>query len=128
MIPYSLDEAAMIDGASSLQVFYHVILKMSLTAITIVFLFSFVWNYNETYVTNTFIRSGVELLSIKLAAFDGNFVRMGTDIPGQAGEARINEAYKMAATFLSMLPLLITYLFAQKQFIQGIENTGITGE
>ncbi len=128
MIPFSLDEAAQIDGATSFQVFYHVILKMSITAITIVFLFSFVWNYNETYATNTFIRSGIDLLSIKLATFDGNFVRLGTSIPGQAGEARINEAYKMAATFLSMLPLLIIYLFAQKQFIEGIENTGITGE
>lgn len=128
MIPYSLDESAMIDGASSFQVFYHIIWKMSITAITIVFLFSFVWNYNETYVTNTFLRSGIELLSIKLSTFDGNFVRLGTAIPGQAGEARINEAYKMAATFLSMLPLLVIYLFAQKQFIEGIENTGITGE
>lgn len=128
MIPYSLDEAAQIDGASSLQVFYHVIIKMSVSAITIVFLFSFVWNWNETYTTTTFVRSSIELLSIKLSTFDGNFVRMGTAIPGQSGEARINEAYKMAATFISMIPLLIIYLFAQKQFIEGIENTGITGE
>lgn len=128
MIPYSLDEAAQIDGASSLQVFYHIIIKMSVTAITIVFLFSFVWNWNETYATSTFVRSSIDLLSMKLAAFDSNFVRMGTAIPGQAGEARINEAYKMAATFISMLPLLIVYLFAQRQFIEGIENAGITGE
>ena len=39
-----------------------------------------------------------------------------------------SEAYKMAATFFSINPLLIIYLFAQKQFIEGIENTGITGE
>lgn len=128
MIPYSLDEAAMIDGASPLQVFYHVVIKMSVTAIIIVFLFSFVWIWNETYVANTFVRSGIELLSLKLGAFDGNFARLGTNIPGQAGEARINEAYKMAATFMSMLPLLILYFIAQKQFIEGIENTGITGE
>ena len=128
MIPYSLDEAAMIDGASSFQVFYHIVLKMSAAAIMIVFLFSFVWTWNETYVANTFVRSGIELLSIRLGAFDGIFERMGSSIPGQAGEARINEAYKMAATFMSMLPLLVLYFVAQKQFIQGIENTGITGE
>lgn len=128
MIPYSLDEAAMIDGASPLQVFYHVVLKMSFTAITIVFLFSFVWTWNETYVSGTFIRSGIELLSLKLGAFDSTFASMGSQIPGQGAEARINEAYKMAATFISMLPLLILYFIAQKQFIEGIENTGITGE
>lgn len=128
MIPISLDEAAQIDGASALQIFYHIILRMSVTAITIVFLFSFVWNWNETYVTTTFVRSGIDLMSIKLATFDGAFARLGTSIPGQSGEARINEAYKMAATFLSMLPLLVLYLFAQKAFITGVENTGVTGE
>ncbi len=128
MIPYSLDEAAMIDGASTLQVFYHIILKMSFTAITIVFLFSFVWTWNETYVAGTFVRSGIELMSMKLGAFDSVFATMGSNIPGQSGEARINEAYKMAATFISMLPLLVLYFVAQKQFIEGIENTGITGE
>ncbi len=128
MIPRTLDEAAQMDGATTLQVFYHIIIKMSLTAITIVFLFSFVWIWNETYMANTFVRSGVDLLSLKLGAFDGLFARMSSDIPGQAGEARINEAYKMAATFMSMLPLLGLYFFAQKQFIEGIENTGITGE
>jgi multiple sugar transport system permease protein len=34
----------------------------------------------------------------------------------------------MAATLISILPLLIMYLFAQKQFIEGIERTGLTGE
>lgn len=128
MIPYTLDEAAMMDGASPFQVFYHIIIKMSITAITIVFLFSFVWTWNETYMSNTFVRSGIDLLSLRLSAFDSYFQQLGSDIPGQAGEARINEAYKMAATFLSMLPLLVLYFVAQKQFIQGIENTGITGE
>lgn len=128
MIPTSLDEAAQIDGASPIQVFYHIILKMSVTVITIVFLFSFVWNWNETYVTTTFVRSGIDLLSLKLATFDSAFARMGSTIPGQAGVARINEAYKMAATLLSMLPLLILYLFSQKKFVEGIENAGVTGE
>ena len=51
MIPISLDEAARIDGATSWQVFYHIILKMSVPTIATVFLFSFVWNYNESYIT-----------------------------------------------------------------------------
>lgn len=128
MIPYALDEAAQVDGASAIKVFYHIILKMSLAAITIVFLFSFVWVWNETYLASTFARSGINLMSIRLGGFESEFSRLGSQIPGQAGEARINEAYKMAGTFLGMLPLLILYLIAQKQFIQGIENTGIKGE
>jgi multiple sugar transport system permease protein len=128
MIPYSLDEAAQVDGASAIKVFYHIIIKMSIAAITIVFLFSFVWVWNETYLASTFARSGINLMSIRLGGFESEFSRLGSQIPGQAGEARINEAYNMAGTFLSMLPLLILYLIAQRQFIQGIENTGIKGE
>ena len=47
---------------------------------------------------------------------------------GSEGMYKINEAYKMAATLISIAPLLILYACVQKQFIQGIENTGITGE
>lgn len=125
MIPMALDEAAKIDGASALQVFYHVILKLSVPTIITVFLFSFVWNWNETYVTATFIRSGISLLPMQLNAFESVFASMGSQLPGQSGEARINEAYKMAGTLLSMLPLLFIYLVAQRQFIEGIEGTGI---
>ena len=63
-----------------------------------------------------------------LSCFDAQFASRAGSIPGQAGEARINEAYKMAATFISMLPLFIIYLFAQRKFIEGIERTGLTGE
>ena len=127
MIPYSLDESAMIDGATTGQVFYHIILKLSLTTILVVFLFSFVWNWNETYQTGTFLRSGISLLPLRLAVFDSIFGDLASGAtPG--GFSRLNEAYKLTATFISILPMLILYMFVQKQFIVGIENAGITGE
>ncbi len=125
MIPHVLDEAAMIDGAGPLKVFYHVVIKMSLSTILVVFLFSFVWNWNETYITGTLLRNSIELLPSKLSLFNSEFDSMAS----ASGSAfKINEAYKMAATFISIAPLLVLYAFVQKRFIQGIENTGITGE
>jgi len=121
IIPISLDEAAKLDGATSMKILWHIIIKMSVPAITIVMLFSFVWNWNETYMSGIFIKDSLSLLPMRLSSFDGLFDRSGSD-------NLINEAFKMAATFLSINPLLIIYLFAQKQFIEGIENTGITGE
>lgn len=118
MIPKTLDEAAMIDGAGSLKVFYHVAVRLSLSTILVVFLFSFVFNWNETYTTNTMLRDALTLLPVKLATFDN----------GSGAETAINEAQRMAATLVSIAPLLILYAVVQKQFIQGIENTGITGE
>lgn len=125
MIPRVLDEAAMIDGASPFQVFVHVVLKMSWSTILVVFLFSFVWNWNETYITGTLLRNAIELLPAKLSLFNSEFA---DSVSAQGGAFRLNEAYKMAATFLSIAPLLVLYAFVQRRFIQGIENTGITGE
>ena len=120
MIPKSLDEAAMIDGANSIKVFYHVAIRLSTATILVVFLFSFVFNWNETYTTSTMLGDAVELLPTQLMAF-------GKSAEGGV-ESSLNEAKQMAATLISILPLLILYGIVQKQFIQGIENTGITGE
>lgn len=127
LIPHSLDEAAMIDGASPRQVFVEIVMKLSSTTVLVVFLFSLVWNWNETYMTGTLVRSSIALLPAKLNIFDSVFQAYANSGPSSA-EFRINEAYKMAATLISITPLLILYSFVQKQFIQGIENTGITGE
>lgn len=125
MIPRVLDEAAQIDGASALKVFWFVVVKMSAATILVVFLFSFVWNWNETYITGTLMRNNIELLPAKLNMFNSEFDSL---VSAQGGAFKLNEAYKMAATLISISPLLILYAFVQKQFIQGIENTGITGE
>lgn len=127
LIPYSLDEAAMIDGAGALQVFLWIAMKLSASTVLVVFLFSFVWNWNETYITGTLVRNSIELLPAKLNIFDSAFQTYASAGRGTA-EFRINEAYKMSATLISITPLLLLYAFVQKKFIQGIENTGITGE
>jgi len=127
MIPYSLDEAAMIDGAGQFQVFFQIAMKLSASTVLVVFLFSFVWNWNETYVSGTLVRNSIELLPAKLNIFDSVFQTYASSTRGNA-QFRINEAYKMSATLISIVPLLILYAFVQKRFIEGIENTGITGE
>lgn len=125
MIPYTLDEAAMIDGAGPFRVFYHIAVRLSLSTVLIVFLFAFVWNWNETYQAATYLGGKLELMPLKLASFDAVF---NSESASAGGDLKLNEAYKMAATLISIAPLLILYAFVQKQFIQGIENTGITGE
>lgn len=128
LVPYSLDEAAMIDGAGPLQTFYHIAVKLSVSTVLIVFLFAFVWNWNETYQTSTFLGGSMDLLPAKLSVFDSQFEGIANAGVGSTSSFKINEAYKMAATLISIAPLLVLYGFVQKQFIQGIENTGITGE
>ncbi len=128
LIPYSLDEAAMIDGAGPFQVFFHIAMRLSVSTVLIVFLFAFVWNWNETYQTGTYLGGTMDLLPLKLSTFDSMFSSNASSGMGSEGMYKINEAYKMAATLISIVPLLLLYACVQKQFIQGIENTGITGE
>ncbi len=120
MIPKSLDEAAMIDGAGSLKVFYHVAIRLSISTILVVFLFSFVFNWNETYTTNMLTGDALELLPGRLSLFDNGSTSNAV--------SELNEAIKMAATLIAIAPLLVLYACVQRQFIEGIENTGITGE
>lgn len=120
MIPKSLDEAAMIDGAGSLKVFYHVAIRLSISTILVVFLFSFVFNWNETYTTNILTGDALELLPARLSLFDNGSTSNAV--------SELNEAIKMAATLIAIAPLLVLYACVQRQFIEGIENTGITGE
>ena len=127
LIPTQLFEAAKIDGANALQQFWHITIKMSLSTIVVVFLFSFVWNWNETYITGLLVRNNVVLLPSQLGIFDSIFVNRAPDT-GEGGTALISEAYKMAATLITMIPLFLIYFGAQKQFVEGIEQTGITGE
>ncbi len=109
----------MIDGAGSLKVFYHVAIRLSISTILVVFLFSFVFNWNETYTTNLMTGDSLTLLPGKLAMFDNGMASTGNSV---------NEANRMAATLIAIAPLLLLYACVQKQFIEGIENTGITGE
>lgn len=120
MIPKSLDEAAMIDGAGSLKVFYHVAIRLSISTILVVFLFSFVFNWNETYTTNILTGDALELLPGRLSLFDNGSTSNAV--------SELNEAIKMAATLIAIAPLLVLYACVQRQFFEGIENTGITGE
>lgn len=120
-IPFDLDEAAYLDGANNLQVLWHVIIKLSKPVIMTVFLFSFVWNWNESLMTSRFVSDSLMLIPSQLELFDSLFVTGASGVD-------LNEGYKMAGTVLSLLPLIILYLLVQKEFIEGIESSGITGQ
>ncbi|MBN2504874.1 MAG: carbohydrate ABC transporter permease [Bacilli bacterium] len=126
MIPKSLEESAQLDGASSFKIFTRIALPLAIPSIIIVFLFSFVWYYNETYLAGLYL-SGSELLTLPL--------RIDQLINGYVGIYQGNEramqlmqAVKLAGNVLTLLPLLIIYFFTQRYFVESIDRTGITGE
>ncbi len=127
-IPKSLEESAQLDGAGALKTFFRIILPISVPAIVVVFLFSLVWHWNETYTTSLYLGDSMRTLPVMLQQFDLSFSQdfSSSQVGGQ--RVNINESIKLAGTMLIILPLLLLYLFAQKWFVEVIDKTGITGE
>ncbi len=128
-LPASLEEAAKIDGAGIIRIFVFIAVPLAFSGYLLTFLFSFVWYFNETTLTALFLGSKFQTLPLALESFLQSFNDMnsGAVSSGESGKT-INEAIYMAGTFLSILPLLIIYFIAQKQFVESVDKAGITGE
>ena len=130
-VPKVLIEAAGIDGAGYFRSFLRISLPSATPAILTVFLFSFVWYWNEAYLTQMYVsgimtESGWTSLVIQLDKFAENFDSYASNAGSYA--TSLNESISMAGTMLSILPILIMYFVLQKYFVESIDRVGITGE
>ena len=130
-IPQSLIEAALVDGSGHARTYFRIAIPLSKPAIVTVLLFSFVWYWNNSYMTELYVAgvmksSGWTSLVIQLKNFAANFNSYATT--SGAGVASLNESINMAGTILTILPILLVYLFFQKYFVESIDNAGITGQ
>lgn len=132
--PKSLYEAARVDGAGEWRIFYKVALPMAMPAVVIVFLFSFVWYWNETYLVNLYIGSVAgrsvkwTTVLIQLQLFRSSYEQLYPVALNINTPNKWNEGISMAGTVISILPLLITYFVLQRYFVESVDNAGITGE
>ncbi len=130
-IPKVLIEASKIDGAGYFKSFLRVALPSAKPAFITVGLFSFVWYWNESYLTELYVHgvmtdSGWTTLVIQLDNFASNFSSYATTATNAA--TSLNESISMAGTMLSILPLLLLYFVLQRHFVESIDRAGITGE
>ena len=117
-IPRDLDEAAKIDGASSVRIFWNILLPLAKPALASVAIFAFIQHWNEFIAPLIFLNSPDKFtVSIGLRYFVSN--------PFESDEPR--EAILMAASLIVALPPLVLFFSAQKYFVQGIVTTGIKG-
>lgn len=130
-VPKVLIEAAQIDGAGYFKSFLKISLPSAMPAIITVSLFSFVWYWNESYLTEMYVSgvmtsTGWTSLVIQLDNFASNYSSYATT--ATSAVTSINESINMAGTMLSILPLLLMYFVLQRYFVESIDRTGITGE
>jgi ABC-type glycerol-3-phosphate transport system permease component len=107
-VPKELEEAAILDGAGFLDIFFRVMLPLAgpITATVSVLTFLFAWNSFFVPLVFTFSQPDLRTLAVGMLAFVGT---NETDWPGMA-----------AAATLSLLPVVAFFFFVQRYFIEGI--------
>lgn len=111
-IPLELEEAAELDGAKRLQIIWYILFPLVKPAVITLGLFAFIGEWNDLFKPLVFT-SNPQLITVQLslASFQEQFTS--------------NWSLLMAAVVIASVPVIILFVLGQKQFIQGVGNTGI---
>ncbi|MEA4813093.1 MAG: carbohydrate ABC transporter permease [Anaerolineaceae bacterium] len=113
-IPRDLDDAAKIDGAGTLTILYRIILPLCKPALTVIVIYTFLWIWNGFLEPLIYLKdSSKYTVQLGLQMFQGY--------------SGVEWNLFMAATLVTILPILILYFFVQKSLIGGIASVGIKG-
>lgn len=115
-IPTALEEAAYIDGARTFKTFVRVMLPAAIPMMFTVFLFSFCWQWTDTFYVRSFLLKK-KVLATSLVAFNSN------------NTANPVEMFNMiqTATLIIISPLILLFMLTQRFFVEGIERSGLVG-
>jgi multiple sugar transport system permease protein len=115
-IPNELSEAARIDGANEIGIFWRIILPLAKPAVAVVALFQMINAWNDFLGPLIYLNQpDMFPVSLGLQRFMGQFVE------------KLAWPYLMAASTVVMLPVVIVFFFTQRTFIEGIAVSGIKG-
>jgi ABC-type glycerol-3-phosphate transport system permease component len=114
-LPKDLDDAARMDGASSWQILWHVMLPLSKPALATVAIFAFIGNWNN-YLSPLIYLRDEELLTLAVGL---------NQFRGQFGNVQYH--LMMAVAVLVLMPVLVIFFVGQRYFVQGIALTGMKG-
>jgi ABC-type glycerol-3-phosphate transport system permease component len=111
-IPQELEDAARIDGASTFQIYWRIMLPQVVPALATIGIFVFLDSWNDLFGPLIFLNSPhLQTLPVALALFQGEFFSQ--------------ISVQMAAATIIILPILVVFFSAQKYFLQGVTMTGL---
>lgn len=109
-----LEDAARIDGASTLRIYAQIVMPLAKPALATVAIFAFVHHWNDLILPLIYLTDQSKYtIALGLSGFRNGY--------------RIEMSHLMAAATMSLLPVLIVYFFTQRLFIQGIVLSGSKG-
>ncbi len=111
-VPREIVEAARIDGASSLGVFWRIMMPLSAPAVITLIVVNALWVWNELLIALVFMQKDeLKTLMVGIAALRSKHY---VDIP-----------VTMAGLFIATLPIVVLYVFGQKYFIRGLVSGAV---
>ncbi|MBQ8342066.1 MAG: carbohydrate ABC transporter permease [Clostridia bacterium] len=134
-VPDELEESAYLDGANTFRTFVQVILPLSVPMMVTVFLFAFCWQWTDDFYVPLFFdqlkaadRPSLMYYITDTAKINSSLVfTAAKEIATTKGEGGFGLAIKYGCGLMACTPLIILYLFCQRQLVQGIERSGIVG-
>ncbi len=125
-IPKELEEAAYVDGCGKLKTFIRIMLPDAKPILTSCFLFAYVWQWTDSYYAKLFL-GRIQLLPKALTALTGRLGDYYTSIYGTGSmpSAAYEQAMIATGLLMSIIPLLLIYLVAQKGFVESLSQSGI---
>ena len=121
-LPKEIEEAAQIDGAGSVYTYLHVMMPNAMPSVITVAIFSLVWQYNDTFFSRLFLLSPEISLGKKINSLQANLINLDRIM-----DPSVSTLYLYAGIVLMVIPVITLYVLLQKQFIEGVERSGIVG-
>ena len=123
-IAKELEEAAYIDGCGAIRTFYQIMVPLAVPAFVTVLLFSIIWYWNDYYNAAIYFVDEIKPLTVMLKNLNSTLISNGV----VGGSNPLNSRmFIQAGALMTILPLLVLYLFVQKFFTESIERAGIVG-
>ena len=119
----ALEESAYVDGSGPLRTFTHIMLPNAKNAIITVFLFSFVWHFNDYYLSKQLLGTSERTLIVALSSLRMDLAAV---IGGQTEFDPIRVQTRIqAGCLLVILPMFLLYIVSQRKLADSIEHIGI---
>ncbi|MCH3987697.1 MAG: carbohydrate ABC transporter permease [Lachnospiraceae bacterium] len=113
-IPLALAESARIDGASEFRIFTRIMLPLGYSVTVTLTIFSFMWRWND-YILPLMLLSDQEKFTIQIA------------IKSYIGTMAVDWSSILAASVLSIVPVVVLYMILQKYITGGLAASGVKG-
>lgn len=124
----SLEEAAALDGCGPFKTFFRIIIPNAQSPLLVCFILSIVWHWNDFFEPGIYLTSTKDyLMPQMLPTLYSLFQSISQASSAEAVQLALtyHEGVVMAATLICVIPLMIVYFIFQRQFMQGIERTGM---